>query len=141
MSPALASTGVTGWWDARIIGHDSAHLPIYLAYAQEQAWYDGWCVTGASTQHWQWADDFFDIVFQTAGEGFTNGCWNYYKYNYVHNNSCGFPSCSFPDVDAWIQPSVWAYGNGAMACDFWDAWGGNPGFYGLHNHYVCQQIS
>jgi len=139
----LLAAATSPWRDARIIGQEVFHLPVYLAYQQMQIGYSGGYVQWASTQHWQWAGgaiDSMDVVFQTNGEWPENGWLSYYAYNYVHNYMCGFPSCSAPDVDAWVQPQIRGYGSGSLSCLFWNAWGGNPGFYGIHNHNLCRYI-
>jgi len=64
----LLAAATSPWRDARIIGQEVFHLPVYLAYQQMQIGYSGGYVQWASTQHWQWAGGAIDSVARHPAE-------------------------------------------------------------------------
>jgi len=131
--------------DARVIGHDAIHFPMYVNWQQLQVRYHLW---NRITWAWRYASHAFGpgnpggwfVLGETKGRNI-HGAWvSYEAYHYMRMRSYGFPNSSFPDVTAWSQPTAWAYTSGSITCSFWYAWDGANQYPNLHTEQVCQWI-
>jgi hypothetical protein len=114
--------------DARIIGYDTIYYPMFIVSAQLDYDYDyGDVYNGVFGQFY--TDDYWWYnTFQTLGSTYGSdgmGTTWYTRYYYAHEYSNGFPNSTFPDTEAWVQPTAYGYSNGNYSCGYYYVWG-NP---------------
>lgn len=111
--------------DARIIGYDTIHYPMFIVSAQLDWDYDYGDVYNGVFGQYNWDDQWWYLAFQTLGSMYGAdgmGISWYYRYNYSHYHSDGFPYSWSPDTDGWAQPTAYGYSQGSHSCDYWYTW-------------------
>ena len=122
---------------AKMIGHDVLHLPMWITWANIEWYWDDFTVWGGNFPAGNANDSYWYVLFNTNGYGYYTPP-RYEHYHYVHWYSNGFPQSSAPDVEIWAQPTAKAYPWGSKGCSYWFSPGSGWGSYpDLHWVQLC----
>ena len=130
------------WVDARTIALDPVYYPMIIVSSQINWQYDGYDVYEVSYPTYQDPDSFWYLVSSTEGSSHEYPpipqVPYLQHYLYTHWYSDGFPNSSFPDTEAWIQPTAYGYATGGWSCGYYHEWQNQyprTSFQDWCNHY------